>query len=106
MQRSASDIDLKPETILDYKKVHAHTWQSDLDTIHACNICDYFIYQRGNMLYAYFEYVGSDYADMTKRAEDPITQAWWKLCGLMQMSVPDAMQDAHQHDIKEGFHTS
>ena len=37
------------------------------------------------MLYAYFEYTGSDFAaDMAKMAADPKTQEWWAIMEPMQ----------------------
>ena len=106
MKRYASVIDLKPDTLLAYKQLHAHTWQGVLATIRACNIRNYSIFLRGNTLYAYFEYVGSDYeADMARMSQDPVTQAWWSLCKPMQVPTQDAKPGEHWHDIEEVFHT-
>ena len=49
-----------------------------LDTIRRCNIRNYSIYLRDNLLFGFFEYHASDYeADMAKMAADPKTQEWW-----------------------------
>ena len=87
MERIGQIIHLKPETIAEYKRLHADVWPSVLKTIAACNIRNYsiFLKEPENLLFAYFEYHGTDYAaDMEKMAADPETQRWWKLCGPMQ----------------------
>src|SRR6476469_3266368 len=62
MQRYASLIGVKPEGIAEYERLHANTWPAVLDTIHAANIRNYSIFRYGNKLFAYFEYIGDDYA--------------------------------------------
>jgi L-rhamnose mutarotase len=40
---------------------------------------------KDNMLFAYFEYIGDDFAaDMVKMAADPVTQDWWAIMEPMQ----------------------
>ena len=78
MQRYASLIGVKPEGIAEYERLHADTWPEVLATIHAANIRNYSIFRYGNLLFAYFEYIGDDYTgDMAKIASDPKTQEWW-----------------------------
>ena len=44
----------------------------------ACNVTNYSIYIFGDILFAYFEYVGDDHAgDMARIAADPVTREWW-----------------------------
>lgn len=107
MKRFGSIIQLKPETILAYKQLHLHTWQGVLDKIYACNIRNYSIHLHGNLLFAYYEYIGNDHnADMQKMAADPITQAWWSLTAPMQTPVPEALPGEQWHTLEEVFHTA
>lgn len=70
---------LKPEKIDEYRRLHAAPWPQVLKTITDCNLRNYSIYLQGDLVFAYFEYIGSDYdADMQKMAADPVTQEWWK----------------------------
>ena len=47
-----------------------------LDAIRRANIRNYSIYRHGELLFAYFEYVGDDFAaDMAAMAADPIDPA-------------------------------
>lgn len=98
-------IRLVPEKRADYLKLHQAVWPSVLQTIADCNIKNYSIFLRGDLLFAYFEYHGSDYeADSAKMAADPETQRWWKLTDPCQEPVPDAMQGEWWSDLEEVFH--
>ena len=69
---------LKPEKIEEYRALHANPWPQVLQTITDCNLRNYSIFIHGDMVFSYFEYIGSDYdADMDKMAQDPVTQKWW-----------------------------
>ena len=50
-------------------------WPEVLAMIQACNIRNYSIFRHGTQLFAYFEYLGEDFAaDMAKMAADPKTR--------------------------------
>ena len=75
MKRYGSVIKVKKEAIETYKRYHAAVWPEVLSTIRLCNIRNYSIYLKDDMLFGYFEYHGADYAaDMAKMARDPKTQ--------------------------------
>ena len=77
MRRFGQIIGLKSDQIEQYERLHAAVWPEVLAMISACNICNYTIFRHGELLYAYFEYVGDDYeADMAKMAADPKTREW------------------------------
>jgi L-rhamnose mutarotase len=106
MQRYAQIIGVKPEAIAEYKRLHAAVWPSVLATIHDCNIRNYSIFLRENTLFAYFEYIGNDYAaDMAKMAADPETQKWWTFTDPLQEPLPDRAPGAWWTVIEEVFHT-
>ena len=68
---------LRPEKADEYKALHAAVWPGVLATISACNIRNYLIFLREpeNLLFAYSEYHGEDFAaDARKMAADPTTQ--------------------------------
>jgi len=78
---------LRPEKADEYKALHAAVWPGVLATISACNIRNYSIFLREpeNLLFAYWEYHGEDFAaDACKMAADPATQQWWRLTDLCQ----------------------
>jgi L-rhamnose mutarotase len=106
MKRYGQLIGIKPEHLERYKKYHAAVWPEVLDMIRKCNIRNYTIYQRGNQLFATFEYIGSDYAaDMAKMAADRKTQEWWSVMEPMQAPLEDRKPGEWWTTMEEVFHT-
>ena len=69
-------------------------------------ICNYTIFLHETTLFAYFEYVGEDFAaDMAKMAADPRTQEWWTLTEPMQEPVEGRAPGEWWHAMREVFHT-
>ena len=90
MQRMGHVIGIDPSRIAEYKRVHAAVWPAVLARITACHIRNYtiFLKEPENLLVAYWEYHGKDFAaDMAAMAADPATQDWWKLCEPMQLPL-------------------
>jgi L-rhamnose mutarotase len=106
VQRYAQIIHLVPEHEEEYIRHHAAVWPGVLETIYACNIRNYSIFLRDHTLFAYFEYIGEDYAaDMRKMAADPVTQKWWSIMEPMQVPLPDRPAGAWWTRLREVFHT-
>ena len=106
MKRYGQIIGVKPEKFESYKKHHAAVWPGVLDMIKKCNIRNYSIYHKDNMLYAYFEYTGNDFAaDMALMAADPATQKWWSVMEPMQMPLESRAKGEWWADMEEVFHT-
>ena len=90
MQRMGHILGLKAEAIDEYKRIHAAVWPEILAMISACNIRNYsiFLKEPENLLFAYWEYHGADFAaDAAKMAADPRTQDWWAICMPMQVAA-------------------
>ena len=105
MQRIGSVIGLKPENREEYERIHADVWPTVLKQIASSNIRNYSIYRYGDLLFSYFEYVGSDYAaDMAKMAADPETQRWWAICEPMQSPVAERADGEWWATLPELFH--
>ncbi|GAA2107366.1 L-rhamnose mutarotase [Microlunatus panaciterrae] len=107
MQRMAQIIGLKAEEIERYKEVHAAVWPEVLATIARCNIRNYSIFLREpeNLLFAYFEYHGDDYAaDSAVMAADPKTQEWWKITDPMQQPLSTSPEGEWWAPAAEVFH--
>jgi L-rhamnose mutarotase len=100
-------IGLRDADIAEYKRLHADVWPGVLDRISACNIRNYsiFLKEPENILFAYWEYHGTDFAaDQAKIAEDPITQEWWKICGPMQVPFETRKESEWWAMMEEVFH--
>jgi L-rhamnose mutarotase len=98
MRRFGQRIDVRPARIEDYERLHAEPWPAVLDQIRRSNIRNYTIFRDAENLFAYFEYVGSDFAAdmaaMASRSRDaalvgadrrdagaaprPGARSWWK----------------------------
>jgi L-rhamnose mutarotase len=106
MQRMGRVIGVKPEAIEDYERIHAAVWPEVLATIHKCNIRNYSIFRFGNLLFAYYEYIGDDHeADMAKMADDPKTREWWTHTDPMQQPLDGRALGEWWAGMKEVFHT-
>ncbi len=105
MQRHGQTIGVKPDKLAEYKRYHAAVWPEILDMIRQCNIRNYSIYNKDGQLFAYFEYVGDDYAaDMAKMAADPKTQEWWDIMMPMQQPVANRGEGEWWAELEEVFH--
>jgi L-rhamnose mutarotase len=105
MTRYASVIGMKPENRAEYERLHADVWPDILAKIYECNIRNYSIYRYGELLFSYFEYIGSDFdADMALMAEDSLTQKWWGVCKPLQTPVADRADGEWWAAIPEVFH--
>ncbi|HEX4203510.1 MAG TPA: L-rhamnose mutarotase [Ktedonobacteraceae bacterium] len=106
MRRIAQIVRVKPEHIEEYERIHEQVWPAVLETIHACNIRNYSIFRHGTLLFAYFEYIGDDYAaDMQKMAADPKTQEWWTHTDPMQEPLEEHIPGEWWTPMREVFHT-
>lgn len=105
MQRYGWVIGLKPEAVAQYKAAHAAVWPEVLAMIRECNIRNYSIYFKDNLLFGYYEYHGTDHeADMKKMAADPKTQEWWSVMGPMQQPLPTRAPGEWWAAMEEVFH--
>jgi L-rhamnose mutarotase len=106
MRRYSQIVKIKADRIEEYERIHEQVWPEVLATIHACNMRNYSIFRHGDLLFAYFEYVGDDYAaDMQKMAADPKTQEWWTHTDPMQEPFAEQADGSWWTSLKEVFHT-
>ena len=107
MERMGMVIGLKSEHIDEYRRLHAEAWPGILAKISECNITNYSIYLKEpeNLLFGYWEYVGTDFAaDAAKMAADPTTQEWWKICMPMQDPLETRKEGEWWAMMDEIFH--
>ena len=107
MQRMGMVIGLNADKVAEYKTLHADVWPSVLAMISKCNIKNYSIFLREpeNMLFAYWEYHGTDFnADAKLMADDPETQRWWKVCMPCQQPLETRNDGEWWASMEEVFH--
>ena len=106
MKRYGQVIRLQPGVLEEYSKYHAAVWPGVLKMIRACNMRNYSIYHKDGFLFAYFEYIGKDFAaDMAKMAADPETQRWWAIMNPLQDPLPTRAEGEWWANMDEVFHT-
>ena len=108
MQRMGFMIQLRPVDIVEYKRIHRAVWSEILDAIRKSNIRNYTIFLREpeNLLIAYWEYRGSDFAaDMAKMREAPRMTDWWKITDPMQKPMASCTPGEWWVPMENVFHT-
>ena len=109
MERMGHVIQLKPGTIDEYKRLHAAVWPGVLKQIANSNIRNYsiFLKEPENLLFAYWEYHGSDFAaDMKRMAADSETQRWWEVCMPLQQPLDTRKDGEWWARMESVFHTA
>jgi L-rhamnose mutarotase len=109
MERYGAVIQLHPDKIAEYRRLHAAVWPDVLKMIKQCNIRNYSIYLRQldgqYYLFSYFEYCGQDFAaDMAKMAADATTRKWWSCCKPCQIPLVDRQNGEWWAGMEEVFH--
>jgi L-rhamnose mutarotase len=80
-------IRVRPEALAEYRRIHEAVWPEVLDLLTACHITNYTIFLKKpeNLLFAYWEYTGTDFAaDRARMAAHPRMQEWWRITEPMQ----------------------
>ncbi len=107
MTRHGQVIGLAPDKVAEYRRLHAAVWPAVLARIAASNIRNYsiFLKEPENLLFAYFEYHGTDFdADMAAIAADETTREWWALCGPCQRPFETRRPGEWWAEMDEVFH--
>ncbi len=105
MRRFGQVIRLIPGKASEYIKYHASVWPGVLKMIKQCNISNYSIFIKDNMLFAYFEYSGNDFtADMNKMSQDEETLKWWDVVKPLMNPLETRQDGEFWADMKEIFH--
>jgi L-rhamnose mutarotase len=104
VERRAVVIGLRPESLDEYRRLHAQPWPEVIARLTACHISNYSIFYRDGLLFGYLEYTGRDWeADQRLMAEDPATQRWWLLTDPCQVPVPTAADGEHWAPMEQVF---
>ena len=105
MKRYGMTVKVKPDRLEEYKRLHANVWPGVLEMIRECNITNYSIYHKDDMMFSYFEYIGDDFdADMAKMAADPATRKWWDVCKPLLEPLETRAEGEFWANMEEVFH--
>ena len=106
MKRVGMVIGIDPNRINEYKKLHKNVWGDILQSLSDANISNYsiFLKEPENLLFSYFEYMGSDLKkDMAIMADMKITKKWWALCMPCQKPLETRKEDEWWSQMQEVF---
>ncbi len=105
MKRLGMVIKLKPGSADAYRDHHAAVWPEVLKMIQECNIRNYSIYFKDDLLFSYFEYHGSDLkCDFEKMAAHAPTQEWWAVMNPLQDPLATRKKGEWWAEMEEVFH--
>lgn len=105
MVRHGEVIALRPEHAAEYIRYHRAVWPEVAAKIAECNIRNYSIYLHDGLLFAYYEYVGDDFAaDMARMAADPKTREWWATVKPFQKPLDSRKEGEWWASMEEVFH--
>lgn len=107
MQRMGMVIGVKPEAIVEYRRLHA-TGSAEVNALlSACGVRNYSIYLREpeNLLFGYWEYHGADWpADAARLDKEPAIQAWLAQTSPCQQPLASAAPGEWWSLMDEVFH--
>lgn len=89
-QRYAFVVGVRPEKRDEYLELHSAVWPGVEAKLTECKIRNYSIFIFGDVLFAYYEYVGDDHdGDMRRIADDSVTREWWKHTDPCQVRIAE-----------------
>lgn len=105
MKRIAQTTRLLPERREEYLTLHSAVWPGVEDALRAANIRNYSIFLAGDLLFAYYEYHGDDFAaDLETIKADPESQRWWTFTDPCQVPWPESTTGSRWWDLPEIWH--
>lgn len=105
MERFGMTLRLKEGSAEVYKAHHREVWPEVLEKISDCNIRNYSIYLKDDLLFSYFEYHGNNlHADWERMAAHPKTQEWWAIMMPLQEPLTTRKEGEWWAEMEEVFH--
>ncbi|SRR5260221_13369161 len=105
MKRYGMVLGVKPEKLDEYKRLHAAVWPDVLAAITRANVRNYTIFQKDRLLFAYFEYHGTDLAaDFARMNAKPIVKQWYDVCMPCQEPLATRKKGEWWADMDDVFH--
>jgi L-rhamnose mutarotase len=106
MKRYGMVLGMRPEKLEEYKRLHAAVWPEILQLLKEAHIRNYSIFHKDELLFAYFEYHGSDLAaDFKKMNAEPTVKDWYAVCAPCQVPLATRKAGEWWANMDEVFHT-
>jgi L-rhamnose mutarotase len=98
-------VNVRVEKREEYLRLHTEVWPEVESRLAASHISNYSIFILGDLLIAYFEYIGDDFErDVALIAADPATQRWWTMTDPCQIPITSADPGTLWSDAEEVWH--
>ena len=105
MKRYGTVINVRPEKLGEYKKLHSAVWSEVLELLKKYNIRNISIYYKDGFLFEYFEYTGTDFeGDMAEMSAVPVYKKWLALCDACQEPLETRAENEWWAKMEEVFH--
>jgi L-rhamnose mutarotase len=106
--RHGAIVGLAEEHIPAYVQLHSAVWPGVLATIDRINIRNYSIFlgqaePEEYLLFAYFEYVGDDFAADMEQMADEVTRLWWSYTDPLQIRLPGTPEGQQWKPLERVF---
>ena len=102
MKRYGRIIKVKDNKIDEYRKYHRNVWPEHLKMLTACNLRNFSIFCKDNLLFSYFEYIGYDFKkDMERLDQDPVTIKWMDSMMTLQEPVDNKKEGEYWSQMEE-----
>jgi L-rhamnose mutarotase len=96
---------LVPELREEYLELHRNVWPQVEATLLECGVRNFTIFVLGEVLFGYYEYIGSDHAaDQAKMAEDETTRRWWARTAPCQLPFEPGSSAPNWQELDEAWH--
>lgn len=101
MKRFGIITKLKPSMTEQYKRLHDEIWDEVVKAAYEANMRNYTIFQHGEYLFSYYEYIGDDFeSDMKKKNSLPISIKWQ----VATRECLEPLENGTQNLMEEIFH--
>jgi L-rhamnose mutarotase len=105
MQRFGMAIRVKPGKEDEYIAHHRAVWPEVAEKMWDCNIRNYSIFVKDDLLFSYFEYHGHDLqVDWERMAAHAKTQEWWAIMKPLQQPFPTRKDGEWWAEMQEVCH--
>jgi L-rhamnose mutarotase len=105
MQRFGMAIRIKPGKEDEYITHHRAVWPEVARKMLDCNIRNYSIFFKDDLLFSYFEYHGHDLkADWERMAAHAKTQEWWAIMKPLQQPLSSRKDGEWWAEMEEVCH--
>src|SRR4051794_3119575 len=105
MRRYGMVIGIRPETLDEYKHLHAEVWPRIIELLARAHVGNFSIFHKDELLFGYFEYHGTDLAaDWARMNAEPIVKEWYRLTEPCQVPLPTRQAGEWWAEMDEVFH--